>query len=78
MNRSSWSSVCAAFEFFSFSACKRAALECTVAIANADAAAEICPNRAACLSKRFFRSISCCSSKSPVEPGTISAIFVNA
>ena len=64
--------------FFSFSACNRAALECTVAMANAEAAAEICPKRAACLSNRLLRSISCCSSKSPVDPGTISAIFVNA
>jgi hypothetical protein len=55
--------------FFSLSAWSLAAFACTVLMAIADAAAEICPSLAAWRSNRRRRSISCCSSRSPVEPG---------
>ena len=77
-NLSSASSVCVPLAFFSSRAWSLAAFACTVLMANADAAAEICPSLAAWRSNRRRRSISCCSSRSPVEPGTISEIFVSA
>ena len=61
----------ASFLFFSL-ALASAACARTVATANADAAAAICPNRAACRSNLRWRIASCvASTPSPVEFGTL-------